>query len=214
MAASGAVPKSQPRWLSGWDDQSTLVAAGTTCSAWAEALMCHDPSMKRAPRPNKPLLKKLPQEVDKLQQAHPEARVELWKDEHRLGLKPIQPGSGRGLEAASRRWSDRAINGGTSTGVPSHRAERLRGSSCPLSIRKPFLWPSLSSHKNRELGQTSTFCWFWIRQVGTKAESFRFPKGCICSFCHRIRPNCSLLNGSGLSPMSRWPIGSSTRSMS
>lgn len=35
-------------------------------------------------------LKKLPEEVDKLRQAHPEARIELWsQDEHRIGLKPI-----------------------------------------------------------------------------------------------------------------------------
>jgi hypothetical protein len=39
---------------------------------------------------SKQLLKKLPEEVDKLQQAHPEAKVELWsQDEHRIGLKPI-----------------------------------------------------------------------------------------------------------------------------
>jgi hypothetical protein len=39
---------------------------------------------------SKPLLKKLPEEVDKLQQAYPEARIELWsQDEHRIGLKPI-----------------------------------------------------------------------------------------------------------------------------
>src|SRR5215813_2768227 len=35
-------------------------------------------------------LKKLPEEVAKLQEAHPEARIELWsQDEHRIGLKPI-----------------------------------------------------------------------------------------------------------------------------
>jgi transposase len=40
-------------------------------------------------RPSKPL-KKLPEEVEKLHQAYPEARIELWsQDEHRIGLKPI-----------------------------------------------------------------------------------------------------------------------------
>ncbi|WP_201387753.1 IS630 family transposase [Ktedonobacter sp. SOSP1-52] len=34
--------------------------------------------------------KKLPEEVEKLQQAYPEAKVELWsQDEHRIGLKPV-----------------------------------------------------------------------------------------------------------------------------
>jgi len=35
-------------------------------------------------------LKKLPEEMEKLQQAYPEAQIELWsQDEHRIGLKPI-----------------------------------------------------------------------------------------------------------------------------
>src|SRR5260221_14173789 len=35
-------------------------------------------------------LKKLPEEVEKLHQAYPEASIELWsQDEHRIGLKPI-----------------------------------------------------------------------------------------------------------------------------
>ena len=39
---------------------------------------------------SKLLLKKLPEEVAKLQQAYPEAQMELWcQDEHRIGLKPI-----------------------------------------------------------------------------------------------------------------------------
>jgi hypothetical protein len=46
--------------------------------------------MSRATKRSKPLLKKLPEEVEALQQAYPEAQVELWsQDEHRIGLKPI-----------------------------------------------------------------------------------------------------------------------------
>jgi hypothetical protein len=46
--------------------------------------------MNRATQPPSRLLKKLPQEVEKLQQAYPEASIELWsQDEHRIGLKPI-----------------------------------------------------------------------------------------------------------------------------
>src|SRR5215469_10643020 len=46
--------------------------------------------MNRAMKLSKQLLKKLPEEVDKLHQAYPEAKVELWsQDEHRIGLKPI-----------------------------------------------------------------------------------------------------------------------------
>jgi hypothetical protein len=46
--------------------------------------------MSRATRRSKQLLKKLPEEVATLQQAYPEARIELWsQDEHRIGLKPI-----------------------------------------------------------------------------------------------------------------------------
>ncbi|HYU75779.1 MAG TPA: hypothetical protein VEL31_24160 [Ktedonobacteraceae bacterium] len=36
------------------------------------------------------LLKKLPEELEAIQQAHPQARIELWSsEEHRIGLKPI-----------------------------------------------------------------------------------------------------------------------------
>jgi DDE superfamily endonuclease len=46
--------------------------------------------MSRATKPRNRLLKKLPEEVEKLQQAYPEAKVELWsQDEHRIGLKPV-----------------------------------------------------------------------------------------------------------------------------
>jgi transposase len=41
-------------------------------------------------QPRKRLLKKLPEELNQLQEAYPEAKVELWsQDEHRIGLKPI-----------------------------------------------------------------------------------------------------------------------------
>jgi len=46
--------------------------------------------MLRLMRPLNRLLKKLPDEVALLRQAHPHATVELWSsDEHRIGLKPI-----------------------------------------------------------------------------------------------------------------------------
>ncbi|GHO71969.1 hypothetical protein KSC_108610 [Ktedonobacter sp. SOSP1-52] len=52
--------------------------------------MCHVRSMSGATKPRSKLLKKLPEEVEKLHQAYPEAKIELWsQDEHRLGLKPI-----------------------------------------------------------------------------------------------------------------------------
>ena len=49
------------------------------------------PSMPRPMRPLNRLLKKLPEEVERLRQASPQASVELWSgDEHRIGLKPIR----------------------------------------------------------------------------------------------------------------------------
>ena len=46
--------------------------------------------MLRLTRLSKTLLKKLPQTLEQIQQAAPEAAVELWAfDEHRIGLKPI-----------------------------------------------------------------------------------------------------------------------------
>jgi transposase len=90
MVASGAVPKWLPGCRSDSDDLWTLVEAGITCSGWAGARVCHDHSMKRAIKPPSRLLKKLPEEVEKLHQAYPEASIELWsQDEHRIGLKPI-----------------------------------------------------------------------------------------------------------------------------
>jgi hypothetical protein len=90
MVACGAVPKWQLGWLSDSDGLWTPAGAGTTCSGWAEALACHVRNMKKATRPASKLLKKLPEEVEKLHQAYPEAKIELWsQDEHRIGLKPI-----------------------------------------------------------------------------------------------------------------------------
>lgn len=41
-------------------------------------------------RSRKQAFKKLPEEVEKLHQAYPEASIELWnQDEHRIGLKPL-----------------------------------------------------------------------------------------------------------------------------
>src|SRR5581483_1734917 len=46
--------------------------------------------MSKATQPPNRLLKKLPEDVEELRQAHPEAQIELWsQDEHRIGLKPI-----------------------------------------------------------------------------------------------------------------------------
>src|SRR5581483_892482 len=46
--------------------------------------------MSKATQPPNRLLKKLPEDVEELRQAHPEAQIELWsQDEHRIGLKPV-----------------------------------------------------------------------------------------------------------------------------
>jgi transposase len=46
--------------------------------------------MSRATKPVSRHLKKLPEEIKKLQEAYPEATIELWsQDEHRIGLKPL-----------------------------------------------------------------------------------------------------------------------------
>jgi transposase len=46
--------------------------------------------MRRLIRPNKKPLKKLPETIQQVQQATPQATVELWStDQHRIGLKPI-----------------------------------------------------------------------------------------------------------------------------
>ncbi len=90
MVASGAVRKWRPGCKSVWDDRWTLAGAGITCNGWAEAPVCHVRSMSRATQPPSRLLKKLPEEVEKLREKYPEAQMELWsQDEHRIGLKPI-----------------------------------------------------------------------------------------------------------------------------
>jgi hypothetical protein len=60
--------------------------------------------MRRVTKPHSRRLKKLPEEVEKLHQAYPEATIELWsQDEHRIGLKPILPGLGsKGNQSAGR----------------------------------------------------------------------------------------------------------------
>ncbi len=90
MGACGTVRRWRPGWLSDWDARSIRAGAGITCSGWAEARACRARSMQRVIQLPSRLLKKLPEEVEKLQQAYPEANIELWcQDEHRIGLKPI-----------------------------------------------------------------------------------------------------------------------------
>ena len=46
--------------------------------------------MPKQTRKRSVLLKKLPEELQAIRQAYPQASVELWStDEHRIGLKPI-----------------------------------------------------------------------------------------------------------------------------
>ena len=48
------------------------------------------PCIRRATRLLSKLLKQLPEEVNELSLAHPEAALELWRmDEHGIGLKPL-----------------------------------------------------------------------------------------------------------------------------
>src|SRR5262249_13950980 len=69
--------------------------------------------MPRPIRLRKKPLKKLPQALDQVQQAAPEATVELWAfDEHRIGLKPI----------VRRVWT---FNGQRPTVVVQHRYQWL-----------------------------------------------------------------------------------------
>src|SRR5262249_11481689 len=90
MAASGAAQRWPPGCKLAWDGRWMLAVAGITCSAWATAPACRALSMSRVTRANKRLLKKLPEELDKLRKEYPEAVIELWsQDEHRIGLKPI-----------------------------------------------------------------------------------------------------------------------------
>jgi hypothetical protein len=111
----------------------------------------------------------------------------------------------------SGQWSGHAISGCTSTGLSNQRAGRPVGYFCPPSIRQPFPWRSQPSPKSRGWGHTSTCSWSWIRRAGTRVPRCKFPKDCICSFCHRTRQNCSQRNACGPSPMSPWPIGFSLR---
>src|SRR5437868_15535066 len=63
---------------------------GTTCSGWAIVPGCLVLNMPKPMRSNRRCLKKLPDEVEAIRQAHPSSQVELWRsDEHRIGLKPI-----------------------------------------------------------------------------------------------------------------------------
>jgi hypothetical protein len=65
-------------------------ADGNTSDAWVEPCVCHVRVMPKPIRLSKTPFKKLPEVLDQVQQAAPEATVELWAfDEHRIGLKPI-----------------------------------------------------------------------------------------------------------------------------
>jgi hypothetical protein len=54
--------------------------------------------MKRATKPSKRLLKKLPEEVDKLHQAYPEAQIELWRKARASHWPQTDPAPGLGKD--------------------------------------------------------------------------------------------------------------------
>jgi hypothetical protein len=168
--------------------------------------------MRRATRLSNPLLKKLPEEVGKLQNVYPEARIELWsQDEHRIGLKPI----------LRRIW---ARKGSRVRAVvrPRYQWMYLYGFVEPESGATSWLlMPTVNTQafslalaafaEEQGVGQTSTLSWSWIRLAGTRVQRSRFLRGCICSFSHRIRQSCSPQNACGPSQMNRSPIESSLR---
>lgn len=83
--------------------------------------------MSKALRLSKPLLKKLPEEINTLRQAYPEARIELWsQDEHRIGLKPI----------LRRIWA-------------------RKGSRVQVGVRPRYQWMYLYGFVEPESGKTS-----------------------------------------------------------
>src|SRR5437899_6543397 len=145
------------------------VVAGITCGGLAGARVCLARSMSKATKPRNRLLKKLPEEVEKLQQAYPEAKVELWsQDEHRIGLKPVLRRVWARKGSRVRAVVRIAINGCTCTALLSHRAARRAGCSCRRLIRRPFLSLWQPSLRNKVPGQTSGFSWFSIKRAGTR----------------------------------------------
>src|SRR5215471_17659570 len=71
--------------------RSIRSVAGSILCGWDTANGCYVHAMPRPMKPRKrPSKKKLPEQVQALQQAHPESDVQLWAtDQHRIGLKPI-----------------------------------------------------------------------------------------------------------------------------
>jgi hypothetical protein len=210
MAACGAVPKWQPGWLSVSDDRWTLAEAGITCSGWAEARACHVHSTRRATKLHSRLLKKLPEEVEKLHQAYPEASIELWsQDEHRIGLKPI----------LRRVWA-------------------RKGTRVRAVVRPRYQWMYLYGFVEPQSGKTSWLLMPTVNTAafslalaafaqeqgvgpdkhlllvagpslaGTRVLISSFLKGCTCCSCRLIRRSSNQQNAYGPSQTNRSPTGS------
>jgi len=77
MEGCGAAPKWPPGWQSVWGVRSIPVVAGITYDGLAEAPACLARNTPKAMKPYNRLLKKLPEELEKLHQEYPHARVEL-----------------------------------------------------------------------------------------------------------------------------------------
>ncbi len=70
--------------------RSSSTLHGAISNGWATVHAYLDRSMPKPTRKRSALLKKLPEELEAIRQAYPQASVELWStDEHRIGLKPI-----------------------------------------------------------------------------------------------------------------------------
>jgi DDE superfamily endonuclease len=166
--------------------------------------------MNRAIKPHSRLLKKLPEEVEKLHQAYPEASIELWsQDEHRIGLKPI----------LRRVWA-------------------RKGTRVRAVVRPRYQWMYLYGFVEPRSGKTSWLLMPTVNTTafslalsafaqeqgvgpnkhlllvagpslaGTGVPIFRFLKGCISCSCPLIRQSCNQQNACGPSQTNRSPTES------
>jgi len=124
---------------------------------------------------------------------------------------PFSAGSGPAKAVELGLSCECAISGCICMALLSRIVAGQVGYSCLPSIPMRFRSRFLLSLPNKGWGRRNAFSSSWIRRAGIKAQRSRFPKGCICSSCHRIRQSCNLPNACGRSQTSPSPIGLSLR---
>ena len=160
------------------------------------------PRHHKADRTEQELFKReLPEQVQLVQYAHPNAQGERMAQWTSIGSvsSPSSDVSGRAEDGARLFGYNNGMSGSTCMGSCIPNRERASGSCSLQSMLRPLVLPCSTLLRRLELAQSSIVYWYWIEQAGTEAKRSLFQR--VSTSCFS-RPDCPELQ-----PCERlWPL--------